>query len=120
VISIADTFWLFGRSEPGGGSSIRYQYDLMERGIAWDGAHESSPLVQDLVREVLDERARRKERLMHERAPRYIGALFGWMPVSPDCHAFILAGVRHAIPHAVWGLGHVIANQVTAHKPPIC
>jgi polar amino acid transport system ATP-binding protein/sulfate transport system ATP-binding protein len=54
VISIADTLWLFGRSEPGGGSSIRYKYDLMERGIAWNGVHESSPLVQDLVREVLD------------------------------------------------------------------
>ena len=56
VMSVANTLWLLGRvkDERGefAGATIRHQYDLMERGIAWDSNPSSLPGFTDLLREV--------------------------------------------------------------------
>jgi polar amino acid transport system ATP-binding protein/sulfate transport system ATP-binding protein len=56
VATIADHLWLLGRTfnEKGEslGSSIRFQYDLVERGIAWEADPTATPGFAPLLREV--------------------------------------------------------------------
>jgi len=55
--SIADTLWVMGRDRdakgnPIPGSKIKYQYDLMERNLAWHKEIEDTKEFRDLVKEV--------------------------------------------------------------------
>ncbi len=56
VVSVADHIWLIGRTrdEKGDslGSNIRYQHDLIERGIAWQDKPTSLPQFTEVVREI--------------------------------------------------------------------
>jgi len=56
VLAIADTLWLLGRERDGSGNSlganIRFTYDLIDRGIAWEEHPTRLPVYQDLVREI--------------------------------------------------------------------
>ncbi len=56
VLSVADRLWLLGRRrDPGGaslGAAIVAEYDLIERGIAWEDHPEELPQFRDLQREV--------------------------------------------------------------------
>jgi ABC-type nitrate/sulfonate/bicarbonate transport system ATPase subunit len=56
VLSIADHLWLLGRTRDEAGNSlganIKYTYDLIERGIAWDPNPTALPAYAELMREV--------------------------------------------------------------------
>lgn len=56
ICSIADTLWLLGyvRDEKGQplGSSLRFSYDLIERGIAWHEKPTELPAFTDLTRDI--------------------------------------------------------------------
>jgi polar amino acid transport system ATP-binding protein/sulfate transport system ATP-binding protein len=57
ALSVADRLWLFGRVrreidlQPIG-ANIRYTYDLIERGIAWEEKPEQLPAFTELAREI--------------------------------------------------------------------
>lgn len=56
VMSVADRLWLVGRKRDEKGESlgadIRYSYDLIERGIAWEEQPDRLPAFTDLAREI--------------------------------------------------------------------
>ena len=59
LVSVADTLWLLGRNRdergqiiPNGGASIQKEYDLIERGLAWQPDIRLLPAFSDSVREV--------------------------------------------------------------------
>jgi polar amino acid transport system ATP-binding protein/sulfate transport system ATP-binding protein len=59
LVSVADTLWLLGRNRdeknvviPNGGASIKKEYDLIERGLAWRKDIRLTTQFSDCVREV--------------------------------------------------------------------
>jgi polar amino acid transport system ATP-binding protein/sulfate transport system ATP-binding protein len=56
IVTVADHLWLLGRQrdEKGKsiGSCIKYQYDLIERGIAWEPNPTERPGYTDLMKEI--------------------------------------------------------------------
>ncbi len=56
ILTMADHLWLLGRNRDNNGKSlgacIKYQYDLIERGIAWEEKPAELPAYIDLLREI--------------------------------------------------------------------
>jgi polar amino acid transport system ATP-binding protein/sulfate transport system ATP-binding protein len=56
ILTIADHLWLLGRKRDENGkslgASIKYQHDLIERGLAWDPNPQDKPAYADLMKEI--------------------------------------------------------------------
>ena len=57
AVTISDTIWLLGRDrdEAGAvipGARVQHEYDLIERGLAWQPDIERRPAFRDLVEEI--------------------------------------------------------------------
>ena len=56
ILTVADHLWLLGRVRDDKGASlgakILYEYDLIERGLAWEERPEDAPAYPELMREI--------------------------------------------------------------------